>query len=56
MEKYIAIGIRLTIVCGFLMAARYCVDMGVAFWVGIALIECGLIGIAWCGINATMED
>ena len=30
--------------------------MGVGFWFGVGLMEAGLLGIAWCGINATVED
>ena len=56
MEKYIAIGIPLAIVIGLMLASIYSVGMGVGFWIGVTLMEAGLLGLAWCGINATMED
>ena len=56
MEKYIAIGIPLAMVVGLMLASIYSTGMGVWFWFGVGLMEAGLLGIAWCGINATMED
>ena len=54
--KYIVIGIPLLMVVGFMLASIYSTGMGVGFWFGVGLMEAGLLGIAWCGINATMED
>ena len=56
MEKITAICLPLAIVFGCLIAARYCGDMGVLFWMGITMLSSGFIGLAWLGINATMEN
>ena len=54
--KYIVIGIPLLMVVGFMLASIYSVGMGVGFWIGVTLMEAGLLGLAWLGINATMEN
>ena len=56
MGKRIAIGIPLAMVGGLMLASIYSTGMGVWFWFGVGLMEAGLLGIAWCGINATVED
>ncbi len=56
MGKRIAIGVPLAMVVGLMLTSIYSEGMGVGFWFGVGLMEAGLLGIAWCGINATMED
>ena len=54
--KYIVIGIPLLMVVGFMLASIYSVGMGVGFWIGVTLMEAGLLGLAWLGYKSTMED
>ena len=56
MEKYIAIGIPLAMVVGLMLASIYSTGMGVGFWIGVTLMEAGLLGLAWLGYKSTMED
>ena len=56
MEKITVIGIPLLMVVGFMLTSIYSIGMGVWFWIGVTLMEAGLLGLAWLGINATMEN
>ncbi len=46
----------LVMVVGLMLTSIYSTGMGVGFWIGVGLMEAELLGIAWCGINATVED
>ena len=55
MEKFIGLWAGLTIIIG-LLAVSLETSWSLWFNVGLSMIVIALIALAYCGINATMED
>ena len=55
MEKFIGLWVGLTIIIG-LLAVSLEASWSLWFNVGLSMIVIALIALAYCGINATMED